>query len=192
MLYILAIILGIVLGIAAGGKIVNLLDFRLKKVWLILLAFCIQISAQILSFRGLKFFSQNIFIIQAVVFLMLFTVIWFNRSYTGVLFVGAGCLSNALVMMLNGGKMPVSLEVLETINITGAVEIIEKGLDNRHSIINEATKLPFLADTIHPPSIFSYMMQVVSIGDLIVVLGIMILTFEAVMGQRLTKCFFKR
>jgi len=192
MLYILAIVLGIALGIAAGGKISNLLDFRLEKVWLILLAFCIQISSQILSYRGLNFFSRNIFIIQSIVFIMLFAAMWFNRSYAGVLVVGAGCLLNAVVMILNGGKMPVSPEVLETINIPGAVEIIEKGLDVRHTLINETTKLPFLADIIHPPSVLSYMMQVVSIGDLVVVLGIMILTFEAVKGQRLVKFFAKR
>ncbi|HHV59670.1 MAG TPA: DUF5317 domain-containing protein [Clostridiaceae bacterium] len=181
MLYILAIAAAITAGVIAGGKVSNLADIRINKAWLIIVAFSMQALVQILGMREIVPVSQYSIVISGVVYCLLFACFWFNRNYIGIWFIAAGSFMNALVMMANGGKMPVEESILES---QGApLEIIEKvrlGMDGKHSIIDGSTKLVFLSDIIETPPFLDWMMQIVSIGDLVVVLGLFILVFEIV------------
>jgi len=187
MVYILSITLGIVVGIILKGKVSNILNLKFEKVWIILLAFMIQVTAQILGYRGFDVITGNIFLIQACVFCLLFLGFWFNRQYLGILVIGAGGFLNAVVMMLNGGKMPVSLDVLASANLTEAIDMLKSGLDNKHAIINESTRLGFMADTIFIPGFPGLLMRIVSIGDLIVIAGFFLLLVEVVSGRTIFK-----
>ena len=190
MLYILAVIVGAAAGLAVGGNLGNILNFKLKKLWILLTAFFIQIVSQILCYNGFKFFANNSIITHGLVFLMLFSVFWFNRHYLGILTVGVGSMLNALVMMANGGKMPVGMDTIIAAGVPAeAVQVVSNGLDSKHVLVGETTRLVFLSDIIHPPSFLSILMQVVSIGDLIVVMGIVVLVFEAVTDKRIAKGF---
>ena len=180
--YLLAMILGILTGLVAGGRIHNILNFRLRRVWLIVLAFLILAVSQAMSARGLKVASDNVFIVHAIVFCMLLVGFYFNRNYRGMLAIGAGCALNSIVIMLNRGRMPVSLEVLEAARLTEAAEMVKSGLDLRHAVMDAGTRLPFLADVICLPPFWGFMMRIVSIGDLIVVAGLFIVAFEVVKG----------
>lgn len=190
MLYVLAIVFGAVVGLAAGGKLSNILNFKLEKMWIILIAFAVQISSQILCYNGFKFFADNSLIIHGLVFLFMFIAFWANRHYLGVLLVGIGCVLNALVMMVNGGKMPVDPKVIEAAGLPAeAIQVISSGLDSKHILIDETTRLTFLADIIHPPSFLGILMQVVSIGDLVVGVGVFILAFEVITGRKIISHF---
>lgn len=184
MLYILAMCLGLVTGLLLKGKISNLADIKISKVWLVLLAFAIQTFARIMGARGSRLAIDNTFIIQLIVFFMLAAGFWFNRQYAGMLISGTGYLMNALVIMVNGGKMPVSADVIAKTKISHFADVIKSGADIKHVIMNESTKLGFLADKIRVPGFLGTMMQVVSIGDIIIILGIFILTVEFVRGRR--------
>ncbi len=179
MLYIVAVAIGIIAGKLAGGKIANLAELKLEKTWIIITAFLIQATAQILGLNGFGFISRYSFVIQAIVFCLLFSGFWINRRYLGILFIGIGCLLNALVMMFNGGKMPVKESIL--ISQGATPEIIEQvrlGLDGKHSLINDSTRLVFLSDIIETPPVLDWMMQIISLGDIIVVIGLCVLIFE--------------
>lgn len=180
--YVLAIVLGITAGLFVGGKISNILDFRIKRAWLIILAFLILAISQSMSARGFKIASDNALIIHAIVFCMLLAGFYFNRRYRGMLAIGSGCALNLIVIMLNGGRMPVSLEVLETAGLVEAAEMVKSGLDLRHCVLDAGARLPFLADIICLPPFWGFMMRVASIGDLIVVAGLLIVAFEIVKG----------
>jgi len=118
------------------------------------------------------------FLIQAVVFVLLLFCFWFNREYIGLWFVGLGASLNALVMLVNGGRMPVSLEAMQKAGIKEVTEMIMSGADNKHAVISSTTKLKFLADIIHLPGFIGQGMGVVSIGDLVVALGLFVFVFE--------------
>ena len=94
---------------------------------------------------------------------------------------------NTVVMAANGGKMPVSEKVLAATSISNFIDNIKSGRDIKHVIMNSGTKMKFLADVIRVPGFLGSMMQVVSIGDIIILVGIFILTVELVMGRK----FFK-
>jgi hypothetical protein len=175
--------LGIAVGIAAGGKISNVLDFKIKKAWLIFLALLIQISAQIAVSKGFEFVYGYIAVVQFLVYALLVTAFYFNRQYLGICIIAAGSILNAIVMISNRGRMPVSADILDRLKLMEAAGAVKSGLDIKHVFIDRATKLPFLGDIIHPPSFLSYLMQVVSIGDIIITAGLMILIFEVVSGR---------
>lgn len=184
MLYLIAIILGIILGIIAKGRFFNLLNTEFKKVWIILLAFAIEILAQILALKGYAFILKYSFIISGIKFCLLAIGFWFNRHYLGMLVIGAGCLMNALVMMVNGGKMPVDGNLLNAI-VSDKALLRKLAQDGKHFIANETTKLAFLSDIIQPPGILGIAARIVSAGDLVVTAGLLLVVFEATAGRRL-------
>jgi len=184
MLYILAILLGIAIGIAMKGRLSNALNFRLKKVWVLLLAFIIQAGAQVMSFNGLTGITDYTIIIQGCVIILLLIGFWYNRKYAGIIIMSLGFLLNALVMMLNGGKMPVSYDILQKNNLIEAIDLLLAGRDSKHALIDDNTKLWFLSDVICLPGIFGNTAGLVSIGDLIIAAGIFVLVAEVVSNRR--------
>lgn len=185
MLYIIAIIAGILAGVLAGGRIGNLLKFRFNKPIILILAFAIQSVASILGLKGIGFVNSCSLIIQGVVYTLLFIGFWLNRHYFGLCVVAVGGFLNAAVMMLNGGKMPVDFSLLTSGVSTEAIELLKSGADGKHTAITESTRLVFLADVFHPPGILSWSMQVISIGDMIVVLGLFVVVLEIVVYKEL-------
>lgn len=184
MLYLIAIVIGVFAGIAAGGRVSNLLEFKIEKVWLIISAFLLQAFIQIAGVRGAGLSlaaKQALFIVS---YGMLLVSFWLNRKRIGFIAMGTGCLLNALVIIANGGSMPVSLEILKRANLTKALEAIESGLDVKHAVLCEGTRLAFLSDIIYVPYFPGFLMRVVSIGDLIVVAGLLILAIEITLGKK--------
>ncbi|HHW48965.1 MAG TPA: DUF5317 domain-containing protein [Clostridiaceae bacterium] len=183
MLYILPIVLGFAMGIAMKGKLGNVLNFRLEKAWILLLAFVIQAGAQIMSFNGLTGINDYTVIIQGCVIILLLIGFWYNRKYAGIIIMSFGFFLNAIVMMLNGGKMPVSYDILQKNNLREALDLLLAGRDSKHALIDENTKLWFLSDVIYMPGIFRYAGGLVSIGDLVIAAGIFVLVAEVVSNR---------
>lgn len=184
MLYIIAVAIGLILGLLLKGSISNLVNLKLEKIWIVILAFVIQIAGQIFAAKGFTLFDGQGIVLQVVVYCMLLTWFWMNRHYLGILVIGAGCLMNALVIMANGGRMPVD-EALVKALISDNELIRQLADDGKHIIAGKGIKLRFLADIIHPPYFFSWGMQVVSIGDLVVAAGLLITVFELVRNKRI-------
>ena len=76
-------------------------------------------------------------------FVLLFVALWYNRKHLGLWIIALGASLNALVMMVNGGRMPVSLEKLVKVDMPEFIELIKSGADNKHVVMSEATKLNF-------------------------------------------------
>jgi len=188
MLYLIVIVLGAVLGILAKGRISNILDLKFEKLWLLLIAVFIQISIRVLALNGLIDAAKYSLVTQGVAFSLLLIVVWYNKRLLGVLVIGIGSFANMLVMMLNGGLMPVSRRLLEENEaLSGGVELIKNASDGKHILINEATKLTVLSDIIEMPPFLGWLMPIVSIGDLIIAVGVFLLVFFAVKGSKV-KC----
>jgi len=126
MLYLIAVLLGVLLGIAAKGKLSNVLYIKLEKIWIIILAFAIQTGLRVLAMRGFEIGVMPATAIQGMTFCVLLLGFWFNRRYIGMCIVGAGCFMNGLVMTLNGGLMPVSQDALKEAEMTDLLNILQK------------------------------------------------------------------
>lgn len=135
---------------------------------------CIKIGV---DFGGLRFFSL---MSQT----LLFAFLYFNRDYRGILLVFIGSLLNFIVMLLNGMRMPISGEYYQIIASPEAYQLTLNGASFHHFIMNEATNFKFLADVIpfYRPYPFP---KVVSIGDILLAAGILVLGLSVLRGDYL-------
>lgn len=95
-----------------------------------------------------------------VSYLPLLLFVWLNREMAGMWIAGLGILMNFTVIVLNSG-MPVLTEAVEIAG--GSGDLV---LGAKHVILDESTRLPFLADIIPLPG------AVLSLGDVFLAIGI--------------------
>lgn len=81
----------------------------------------------------------------------------------------SGGVSNALVMAINGNKMPVSLTACRMMHASDKmISDLKDGKIRGYCLINEKTKLKFLAD------IIPFYRGIVSAGDVLLSLGLIL------------------
>lgn len=187
MVYAVAIIMGIFAGLLLKGRMSNLLNFKIRQAWLLVAAFILQASSQLTAVKGFDFAIRYSLLINIAVFCMVFAVLWLNRKYYGIVITGAGCFLNALVMTANGGKMPVSKELLLKEQLNNIIAIYEIGGDGKHILAGESTRLALLGDVIAMPGRFGYIAKFVSLGDIFIAFGLFVLITEIIIGKKLVK-----
>lgn len=175
----------IVVGKLRGGSFSNIKDASLEKWYFFVSGFLVEFSAVYLASKGVSFFIENILFIHFLSYLLLFIGIYFNRSIFAFKIVFIGILLNFLVIMANGGQMPVSGEAMVSIGLIENMNNIRDGKIITHTLINNHTVLKYLGDIFvlgkpYPrPKIFS-------IGDVIMALGIF-LYIQEIMIKKLKK-----
>ncbi|HID87671.1 MAG TPA: hypothetical protein EYP55_09900 [Anaerolineae bacterium] len=122
-------------------------------------------------------------------YLLLFLVVWGNRRLSGMVIVGLGLLMNFVVIMANGGFMPITPEVLRRAGHADLAPRLESGalVSGTKDIVltREETRLWILSDIFVIPSPLP-LASAFSPGDLFIALGIFVLLQEA-MGAGLFK-----
>ena len=98
---------GLVLGLAAGGRLTRLVDVRLRWVGLILLALAIRIGTQVAIGNGVALAEALRLPLYATAFVILAGALWLNRRHPGLLAVLVGIGANGVAIVVNGGWMPV-------------------------------------------------------------------------------------
>lgn len=185
MLYILALVLGAAAGLFLKGRLTNIINVKIEKTWLVFLAFAVQAVYRIMGSKGFDAAGNYTIAVYGLTYAVLLLAFWYNRWFTGICIMGTGCFLNAMVILANRGKMPVSAHIMEEMHLTEALNALQSGLDNKHVLAEAGTRLTFLSDVIPLPKFINYSMYVVSAGDLIIVAGLFILAFEAVTGRKI-------
>ena len=179
-----ALLIGIVVNYINGSR-PSFDNIKLENSWLLLPAVVLQILSSFAEVRGYKFGTLITLIVNGTVFCLVFLVIWFNRKYVGLWFIGSGALLNALVMLFNGGRMPVDMSLLgNEAYMAYALDLMQKGADNKHVALDGATKIPVLADIISLPGFLGLGMPVISIGDIVVAVGVFLLCLQFILKPR--------
>lgn len=112
-------------------------------------------------------------------------VLWLNRKEKGFWWIFVGVGLNFIVMLVNGGKMPVSIEAAAAVLDPIYVQILQEGTAvSKHIALNESTLLPFLGDIIPLTSPYPRT-QVISVGDIIMNVGIFIYLQHVMLQQKL-------
>lgn len=191
MLYVIVIFAALLIGVAVNrfnGSWINFSNIKFEKSWLLLPSVILQIISSIAEVKGHRFGTLTTMIVNGTIFSFVFLVIWFNRRYLGLWFIGLGTLLNALVMMFNGGRMPVDISLLgNEAYMSEALELILKGADNKHVAIDSTTKIPFLADIHSLPGFLGLGMPLISIGDIIIAAGLFFLCLQFVLNPKKSK-----
>jgi membrane-bound ClpP family serine protease len=100
------IILSFIVGLLRKGNFRGLAQLKLKRGWMFPLLLAVQFV--IFIFQNNKILGQVSGIIYIIVYLLGLLFLFINRKNPGFVFILIGVFLNFLVMVLNGGRMPVS------------------------------------------------------------------------------------
>ncbi len=177
-LLLTVLFIGIVLGISRARynrQSINAPD--LKLVWLLLLAFVPQALVFIIPQTS----DNTPTIVAAMVLIVsqltLLLFIWVNRSLVGFGLLGIGLLLNFLVIVFNGGLMPISPEILGRILPPGEATLHEFPVGTQFGTTKDIvlpiaeTRLWWLSDIFVFPFGIPYRFAY-SIGDLFIAAGV--------------------
>lgn len=103
----LSLVLGLVLGFAARGNILNLATVRLHLVPLLFLGLFLRYATQFAIEAGIEQADANRLPLFTAGFLLLLVALWANREHPGLSLAFVGILLNAVAIVTNGGYMPV-------------------------------------------------------------------------------------
>ncbi len=105
-------VIGLVVGLLAGGHLDALLYVRLRYLALLVGALVLRFGTQFLIAQGVDVVDALRLPLYATSFLLVAGVLWLNRSQPGLLLVMVGVIANGLAVVVNGGWMPVYLPAL--------------------------------------------------------------------------------
>lgn len=156
---VVALVVGMVLGLALGGR-PRYLAQKSFRWWLLLpLGVVLQF---VIEADGVP--APEALLVVSYVYLLVFCAANLRHAGMGVILVGI--LLNAIVITANGG-MPVREEAVRQAGIADAGDVITID-DVKHDIEDDDTRLPLLGDIIPVEPL----RQVLSFGDLVLSVGV--------------------
>jgi Family of unknown function (DUF5317) len=166
------------LACAAGGSLTGLA--RPIRWWpLGLLAIGVELALVKLPGAGAPWLHWVWAAALSATFLLVLRNLWAERGLAWSL-AALGIGLNLLVIFANGGYMPVSRAGLEQ---TGQPAELAEGAFRREVLIDDSTRLPFLADIFVDPSWFPQPV-VTSVGDHLLTAGLAVWAFTSVYRGR--------
>ena len=177
------IVVGLVLGLLAGGSILNLSSVRLRWVGVLLLGVILRFGTEWALANDnpiVEFFRLPLF---TLAFGMLLAALWVNRTQPGMRLAFVGILANTIAIIANGGRMPIWIPSLERAGFTVA-DITSPfhtplAADLDANFFRSAGPL---ADILPIP--FPFVQNVASIGDVFLTVGLAFFLFATVVrGQ---------
>ena len=184
MLYVYIIIISIIIGLLRNGKLSSLSQISLKRIELIVLACLIQAGLIFLGSKKIKFvldYSSYMIIFSYIVLLL---AVWYNKNIKGMKIIALGIIFNFIVIVANGGHMPVLLSSLYKAGLNDFALVLKEGTYVTHTLITEKTLFRFLADVIPLSPPFPDP-SVVSAGDFLMFYGVFSLIQNAMLKEEL-------
>jgi hypothetical protein len=176
----------LVVGKLRGGSFSNMKDASLEKWYFFILGFLVEFTAVYMASKGAGFFKENILILHCLSYLLLFTGIYFNRGILAFKIIFIGVFLNFLVIMANGGQMPVSGEAMIGIGLMDNMIAIRDGEIITHTLMNDHTVFKYLGDILVLPKPYPRP-KIFSIGDVFMALGVFIYIQEIMINKKLKK-----
>lgn len=174
-MFIEIIFIGIMIGLASGGSVYGLGRLELKFIYVIFTAYLIK--------AGIDFFAPGYHwggypYLHLFSYLLLFFALWKNKQIPGIYSISAGTALNFIVIVFNGGQMPVRADVIPN----EMARVLAAGFGGTHGLLVEGTKFKFLADIFYLA--LPYQHQLLSAGDFLIDVGILILLVKATRSSK--------
>ncbi len=172
MIWLVALVVGLVVGLLAGGSIDNFARLRFRWPLLVLGAVVVR-EVVLLTPVGRLDGARYVYVL-ALGAIVAWTVWHFDRL-PGIWLVTAGGVANLTVILANAGRMPVASD------LAGA--LLRRGHVGQYILMGPDTQLNFLGDWISIGPI----PEAYSPGDLVIALGIALVVFLAVRPLKVPK-----
>ena len=165
MLVLVPLVTGLLIGLATGGHIGNLAHLSFRWPWLVLAVLVIREAVLLTPLNRIE--GVQYIYVAALAALIAWTALHIKRV-PGVWLVTAGAASNVLVILANGGRMPVAPAL--------AGVLVQRDHIGQYVLMGPGTNLNWLADWIAFPW---PVRGAYSPGDLLIALGIGIVVLLA-------------
>ncbi|OXT08765.1 hypothetical protein CE561_04085 [Thermoanaerobacterium thermosaccharolyticum] len=159
------------------GKLSGIADIDIKKPIFFVLGFALEFGVLNLTDKYPIIMTYRAYI-HFLDYLMLFIGLWYNRHNKYMKVIAIGIILNFIVIFVNGGRMPVSINALNTAGISYLVPELQKNVIPTHQAMTAATKLKFLCDILYLPKPYP-LPKTFSIGDLFIATGIFLMVSNA-------------
>ncbi len=173
MILLPVILVGVVVALLRGGSMRQLATLPFRLGWLAVLCLAAQVyvifapADRLEAERGL----HALMVVGS--YALLVAVVWFNRRLPAMPVIGLGLILNLVVILANGGFMPVSREATLAAGTRTPQEVVQEGVrlpKSKDVLLSiENTRLWFLSDTIAVPPPVG---RVFSVGDLVLAIGV--------------------
>lgn len=174
---IVAILLGLVIGLLRGGSFKKLSQAELRGVPLVFAGVLLQAGSTFAEREELHWLPLALVLAS---FACVFAFAALNFNLPGMTLIALGALCNFLVISANGG-MPVSRDAIARAGLddpfSGPGATTVKGA---HHALTDDAKLRFLADVI-PIRVTA---NVVSVGDIVIWAGLLLLLSQLMIGPK--------
>ncbi|MEA4914921.1 MAG: DUF5317 domain-containing protein [Christensenella sp.] len=163
--------IGFIIGLLSGGSPRGVFRYTLKGIWLPIAAYALKAGAALLLTP-----QTGAVWVALIQYGLLFLFLFANRRRpVWPLFAFAGTLCNFLVIVFNGGCMPVSASLLSAAG--ERLTQLTEGHIYAYRLMDAATRLPFLGDIIR----FGFAnrpLGFASVGDLVLGIGVALLCWQ--------------
>src|SRR6266542_846558 len=102
-----AILVGLILGLAAGGSIWNLANVKLDRLAFLLGAVVLRFATEAFIANGVDIADTLRLPLYGGAYALLLAGFWPNRDFPGLSVAFVGILGNTLAILANGGHMPI-------------------------------------------------------------------------------------
>ncbi|MTI69155.1 MAG: hypothetical protein FH751_02725 [Firmicutes bacterium] len=179
----------LVVGKARGGKIRNFEKVNFRGWYLFIIGFIIEFSSVIIRVKDLfgigEILNNNFIFVHSASYTLIIIGLILNFKKHSMKIILVGTLLNFIVILVNGGKMPVSGDGLALLGLFENLKMLETDSMITHTLVKDTTKLYFLGDIIPLKKPYP-LPKMISIGD--VFLGVGIFTFiQGVMLKKFSK-----
>lgn len=172
-MYLEALVIGFIIGAIRNGRIMYFNASKFKGWALTLLAFVLYIVPYFLHLFKVPFAYMPWLSYSAIVIVGFVALI--NVEKSGMKLILIGLVLNLIVMGFYGGKMPIDTEKMSTLGYTSFSESVNKGNVMNYVDISDVHGFQsYLGKIIALPKFYP-LAKVLSIGDLLVSLGIVLL-----------------
>lgn len=164
MIILVAIPIGILVGLLARGSIANLSSFRFRWSWVAVTGLLIQVA--LFTPTGDRLAASAGPAIYVASTAAVFLAVLRNIRLPGMAIVAVGSMSNLAAIIANGGSMPADAGALATAGFTDAGS-------HTNSVVLEHPALQPLTDIFAVPAGIPFA-NVYSVGDVLIAVGIVI------------------
>jgi hypothetical protein len=170
MLLLLGALIGLLAGLATGGRLRGLATVHIS--WQMLLVLLAALAVKELGIFGpLSGSDLTPWLFVASNVALVAWALWHRRQLVGVELVALGIALNVLVLAANGGHMPVSPALAHQ----GPPELARNGVLGQYVLAGPGTRLGWLGDVIQlPPPVSRVFPQAYSAGDLVSFVGMVV------------------
>jgi hypothetical protein len=165
MLLLVALVIGLLAGLATGGKLGNVGNLNIRWPWLVVAALIVREAAVLSPLSGVDG-VQYVYVV-ALAALVAWTAFHATRL-RGAWIVSMGAGLNLLVVIANAARMPVAPEL--------AGRLLDRGHIGQYVVMGSGTNLGWLGDWIGVPGPLG---GAYSPGDVVIAIGIAAVAFFA-------------